>query len=586
MGSVEVQCLPGGLAIWHERLTEHPAKGAPPRTTAETGCMVPWETVSARRQPDARLLLRVDSTLTPFAQLCLGEFRRADIPGQARRSRGLVLRLASAGLLGLGALGAWRAFPEALGHVGVWTAVGLAAAGSAVLFVVGLAVDLWLEASRDRSPQLVDEFIEDLDRFLRRRVAPAPEEAPPSLGRRFRRHLPSLLLGSSLAAVAAAVVGVVIGVVKPDGLRRLDPISAELPPARSVEQGSVALRPTRVSPTEAQSPAERAPETRQAAAAPAQRAPAPGAAAQGLVHPPPEGGRGGPPPVPPSGNGNTPQKLSLGEDCTCARAESPLWARPIPRLSALVLSAQTRTDQEAPRTELQVAAVNNGDQLLSDLELTIVFRQSGRDEGVRRYVHFDGPLRPGHAIKWDVVAPGDDFDVVAPDFGSLDPRGTNTAPEEALTQLTLANHRPVRLHAARLLAFRGSESARRVAEELGAARRAEERAYLQRLTTAVGPVITCAVEVDGTKQVKACAYNRGDAPQASLEAHLSRLAQPFRPERPTAAPPAISSSFDFALAGPLPPRSGRTIRIPVDRPPAGDEAPAFELVVRAAEASR
>src|SRR5690606_22003686 len=214
--------------------------------------------------------------------------------------------------------------------------------------------------------------------------------------------------------------------------------------------------------------------------------------------------------------------------CICDRADSQLWKQPIPKLSALLLERRALPRKSYTKTEAQIAVVNNSDTPINEITLHVRFYEPRGKEMVptkERPLYFEGPLSPGEAIKWTTEARGTDFEILVPDLGTLGPNGDGAARVETFVKLLDANHRPVRLHAARMLSFLGDSRAREAALHLKDAMRAAEAPYLRRILAATGETRVCDIDEDRdtTSTLGACVYNATSAPQEGLGVQLNAL---------------------------------------------------------------
>lgn len=197
--------------------------------------------------------------------------------------------------------------------------------------------------------------------------------------------------------------------------------------------------------------------------------------------------------------------------CLCERADSPLWRGGLPRLSLLPSSgaddaggAMEPVDGEY---DFELAVVNNGAEPLRDVHVLLTFarREGGRRTGItERGLFREGLLRPGHAVKWHVEAPGTEVKV---EPGVVGPLEGAAAPPEAFFALTRARYRSVRIHAAMMLAYLRDPRAIEALRDLGAPAAAEERTFA-RIRRAAGEVIVCDAVAEG-ERLRACVFNAG-----------------------------------------------------------------------------
>ncbi len=256
--------------------------------------------------------------------------------------------------------------------------------------------------------------------------------------------------------------------------------------------------------------------------------------------------------------------------CTCERADSKLWQAAPPKLSAVLIEKKVLPRKKFLKLGLELAVVNNSDTPMSQVTLHVQFyEQRGKDRRAmkERPLYFEGPLRPGRAIKWSVEARGTDYEIRLPDYGDLGSDGDEAASEANFTRLLEARHRPVRLHAARMLAYLGAPGAREAALKLKDALRAAEGPYLRRVLAASHSVRLCDVQFldEVTGGVRACIYNASDAPRADLGVLMSRLSKPLDVRQPLADPPKIIASQRLALSGNYPPHSGQVVGLTLNQ---------------------
>jgi hypothetical protein len=253
-------------------------------------------------------------------------------------------------------------------------------------------------------------------------------------------------------------------------------------------------------------------------------------------------------------------------NCVCDRADSELWKNPIPRLSSLLIERRAIVLPSYTRTELEVAVINNGDSPIDDITLHVQFyerRGKERRATKERPLYFEGPLRPGEAVKWSTKARGTEFEIATPDLGVLGPGGTGAASAAAFVKLLDANHRPVRLHAARLLSFLGDSRAREAALHLKDAMRAAEAPYLRRLLVATGTTRICDVEVrkGSASTVGACVYNAAEQAQAGLGLQVNELSASLDVDHPLADPPELVYFEKWKVDDTIEPQAGKYVRV-------------------------
>jgi hypothetical protein len=289
-----------------------------------------------------------------------------------------------------------------------------------------------------------------------------------------------------------------------------------------------------------------------------------------------------PSPAPPAGD-----SVRLGETCRCPRADSPLWERPVPRLSVLVLSQRIRKgrgDDENKRKkylELELAVVNNSRTDVPELSLLVEFFERDPPPSNKRYsvstrpLFYEGPLRPAQALKWSVEAQGVEFEVHNPIPGDVGPFGDDAAPSNLFAELLSANHRPVRLHAAMMLTFLSDPRARDAILELREALREDEAPYLNRLLQAQAPVKVCKLQIEPARQSgSACIFNGSAEPRKDLGLRVRALSGEVSHGEPLGIPPEVRVEASYHVPSELPANDGRTATFGFDM--RGERAETFE----------
>lgn len=553
VGTVELECTPHGLFVAYLGVGAFSEGYAPAALTSGTGLTVPWPSISEARVEGDQVLIAFDHRLTPLNRLLLMHFNtgRALPPEELARRR-LIVRLAAAAaalaaLLIVAAL-LLRGSPE----IGAAGALFVAVLAALVLVGVGFAVDRNLAEQGDEREALSGfslELTQYLPTLVRLPRAPTPPRKLPELS-----DLSGLLPRTTLAIVITLSAGA-LGV---------------LLVARWVTTHESAV--SRVTSRMLD-----------------------GAEPQGRAAPPP-----GEPPAPtragsaveprrPAAAAPSAEGATLGPECACERADSLLWAEPIPRVSLIVLGQRVRQgrgvteNRNKKYTELDLAVVNNSRDPISEIALLVLFYDRDpppsdkRSQVDNRPLFYEGPLLPGQAIKWSVEAQGTEFEVENPFSGDIGPNGEDAAPTNRVAELIEARNRPVRLHGAMLLAFLRDPRARESALKLREALREDEAPYLTRVLQTQSDVRVCQLHVAGsgaTRSVSACLYNASEAPQSDLGLKLRGLDGPVSTLSPIAEPPTVLVEAAFRVAGELAPKSGRGVRVTFD---VQDHAPqAFE----------
>jgi hypothetical protein len=282
-----------------------------------------------------------------------------------------------------------------------------------------------------------------------------------------------------------------------------------------------------------------------------------------------------------------------------------LWRNALPRLSPVLIEQNVKPHNNHTHLELELGIVNNSDQVLKDITLDLQFyedkpgakirstgsiseKPSGKDdrnEKKHQALYFEGPLRPGQAIKWHVEGRGTSFEVTTPHHETLDPSGKDAAPAAAFEELlSTANHRPIRLHGAMMLAALGHDQrAREGALSLREALREDEAPYIDRLLSATGPVATCqlsASEGGALRRVQTCVHNRAATPAADVTLRVRALDRLFDHRNPVAPPPIVIAEQLQRLSAPLAPGSGQLVTLDLDTSNPDSLNPAtFEVLV-------
>ncbi len=207
--------------------------------------------------------------------------------------------------------------------------------------------------------------------------------------------------------------------------------------------------------------------------------------------------------------------------CHCERADSPLWADGVPRMSILSRNRPGRTSYDRPSVYPEIAVVNNSSKDLKDIVMVVDFILGPRNGSKARVVDkqdlfWEGRLAPGKAVKWRVRGRGDDFTVTSFISGMIGQEDVKPAPADAFYKLSMTANTPsVRLHGTKMLAYLGDERVREGLEKLEQESREEMVETLEQITRAARPLRVCSVrsEVDpsndGLLVVKACVFNAG-----------------------------------------------------------------------------
>lgn len=554
-GPVELECAEEGLLLAYRGVFALADGYVPGALATGLELRVPWSSVWETTLDAGELFLEVDSSLTPLNRLSLSDFTSGyvELPPEESRRRRLVVRVASAGL-GLTAALAAFAGARSLGAPGsVSLAVSAAVLSALAVAAVGFWADRFVatpvpKLSGDLAREL---FLAELSRFRPSitRAAPAKSPPRPPLVFYFERLLPRTT-AAIVITLSAALLGTLLTtrvIVLDEGTSRR--ASAQLPPE---------AEPDREEPTPREEPQARpAPAVATSPAKPAE-------------------------PPPPSRD-----TVRWGEACRCPRADSALWQDPIPRLSLLTLSERVRRgrgeDERKNKKylELELGVVNNGRTDVPELSLLVEFFERDPPPSNKRYsvvtrpLFFEGPLRPGQAIKWSVEGQGTEFEVHNPVPGDIGPFGDDAAPSNLFAELLTANHRPVRLHAAMMLTFLGDPRARDAVLELREALREDEAPYLNRLIVAQAPVKVCKLQLEPARQSgSACLFNSSAEPKKDLGLRVRALASEVSHTNPVGQPPEVRVESSYHVPGELAPNEGRQATFTFDLQ--GERSDSFE----------
>jgi len=209
--------------------------------------------------------------------------------------------------------------------------------------------------------------------------------------------------------------------------------------------------------------------------------------------------------------------------CTCERSESSLWAEGVPKLSVLSTNRPGKSSARKPSVYPEIAVVNNANEDLKNVMLTVDFSLSAREGHPARHTGeqgllYDGVLGPAQAVKWRIKGRGDDYTVTSSVSGKVGEGGVQPAPADAFQKLLSARTPSVRLHGAKMLAWLGDPRAREAVEELEREHRQDMEQSLSLLADALRPVRVCQPRItqgptSSSVRLEACVFN------ASNEAH-------------------------------------------------------------------
>ncbi|RYZ03650.1 MAG: hypothetical protein EOO73_26685 [Myxococcales bacterium] len=552
-GAVELECAEQGLLLGYRGVFALNDGYVPGALASGLDMNVPWSAVWETTLEGAELFLEVDSSLTPLNRLTLADFTSGyeELPPEESRKRRLVVRVASAGLALTAAL---AAFAGARGS-GASGSLSLALSAAVLTALAVVAVGFWADRFvATPVPKLSGEvarelFLAELSRFRPAvtRAAPAPAPPRPPLVFYFERLLPRTAT-AIVITLSAALLGTLLTtrvIVLDEGTSRRVPAAAEEDEER--ERAAPPAPPVLAAATTA------SPKPAEVAA--------------------------------PSGD-----SVRLGEPCRCVRSDSALWQTPIPRLSLLTLSQRVRRgrgDDERKNKkylELELGVVNNGKSDVPEVSLLVEFFERDPPPSNKRYsvvtrpLFYEGPLRPGQAIKWSVEGQGTEFEVHSPVPGDVGPFGDDAAPANSFAELLTANHRPVRLHAAMMLTFLGDPRARDAVLELREALREDEAPYLNRLIVAQSPVKVCKLQLEPARQSgSACLFNTSNEAKKDLGLRVRALAAGVSHADPVGQPPEVKAESSYHVPGELAPSEGREAAFGFDL--RGERSDSFEAFV-------
>ena len=553
IGPVELECTNQGLHVTYLGVGAFKAGFAPAAVTSGTHVLVPWPAVAEVRLQRDHVFVSLEPRLTPLCRLALVHFSdgQEGAPKERERRQRWFRLIGSAASVLAGLLVALQ-LPRWFGTMSqlAGAAWGLVVA---LLTLIGYfaAERLWFPEPRAEA-DVQREFIDMVRLFKPVSVgavtgatsAPAPLDWNQVIAQLPRS---TLAVAITLTATGIAFVLTAARFAPGNGATAHVEVRSAISPGAAAERAPAVVEP--VPEPEIVSPAN--------------------------APPPPE------PEAP-----TAPASLSRGA-CECKRADSVLWSSGFPRLSTLLISSANRAHNEHSHLELELAVVNNSSESLPEVNLMVqFFEDEGRRAMKERPLHYEGPLRPGQAVKWHVEARGTSFQVHNPIREVLSAPGAY-APAGEFAELLKANHRPVRLHGAMMLAFLGDPRAKGGAVKLQEALRESEQPYLERVLLTQNEVITCdwRASTEGTtREVSACAYNQSNTPQKQLAARVRGLDRPFDHRSPVSTPPQVIVEQTWQLPDMLEPRTGQLLQFSVDiNNPEGKIPIGFEFIVDRAD---
>lgn len=553
VGSIELECTPYGINMLYLGVGAYSAGYAPAALTSGTQVFAPWDCVEDVRVHADHVFLAVASALSPHNRLWLTHFsdgtvvRGAGLPAELKKRRMLIRAFAVLLMVSV-AVSLTLQLPSWSRDIGQLGALVIGCGGAFVVFLLALLAEFLFIPRPLSSGDSQRLFVADLAHYRPEPVREGPP-SPVPMERVELGELVRVLPRTGMATVIVLTASTLAAILTTTWITRGPSESPHAAAARNVPeppQPLPAAAPVEVLPQPEEPPVE---------AAPAVSATAPVAAAP-----------------------------AAGEACTCGRSDSTLYQVGFPRLTTLLIGESTRRHKDHVHLEIELGVVNNGNETLKEVNLLVQFYE---DEGKKpmksRPLHYPARLSPGQAIKWHVEARGTSFVVHNPVRDMVDPEKEELASADDFADLLKANHRPVRLHGAMMLAYQGDPRAKAGALKLREALRENEAPYLDRVIAALGDMSTCDWRVSETgrvRQVQACVFNRSGKRQSALAMKLRALDRVFDHRSPLAEPPLVVAEKVWKLEDSYEPNEGRRAQISFDTDnPDGKVPEAFELFV-------
>lgn len=553
VGSLELECLPEGLLMIYLGVGSYAAGYAPGALTSGTRVLVPWSAIEQLELRPDHLYLCFDRRLSPHHRLCLtgwSDGSELDPEQAGHRRRILRLGVGSVTLVVLivltSQLPAWSA------RTTQWMALGIGTAAAGAVLALGLAMERWV-IPRPDPDKIRARFVAALRHYQPVPVSPVRSTAAE---KEFRwSDLITLLPRSSFAVAIVLVASSLAALLTSNWL---------LSPDAAANRASTRSKPQDYLPAARQTEPARAPSRPSEGHAPS------GQTATSAAPP------------------TDPTAPVFGAACRCAHADSVLWGDGFPQLSTLLIEQSVRRHRDHQHLELDLGVINNGRETLREVSLLVEFFEEQGSEvkpTKERPLYYEGPLRPGQAVKWHVQARGTRFVVHNP-LKQIVARD-QLATSDDFTKLLNANHRPVRLHGAMMLAFLTDARAKHGALRLREALRESEAPYLDRVLATQGDLITCnwaASDSGRIRDVQACVYNVSPnrVQQPALE--VRALERHFDHRNPLSPPPVIIAERRWVLEQPVEPASGYQVQVKLDTDnPDGKLPGAFEVIADHAE---
>lgn len=571
IGSVELTTSAEGLQLTYIDAAQLGADGVPIAFAPATKLVIPWSQVKDARVLGHAVLLELTVAPKVEHRLMLVRFSFGDETSMHEiRQRRLMLRAfaIAAGIMSVVVSAA--VMPRISPHFGPYFGIVLGIALAIAITAIGLAVDRFITTGGQPSALVREIFIGELLATLPRLPRePSASLTPPTLLR-----LPNLdgVLPRTTVAVTITMAGALLA---------------------ALVMGKWVLWGNHTQAREVpRNYAENAPTRPESAAAPQLPVGSPEPLAASESRP----SASAIPALAASATPQLPGAFVARGPCTCNRADSPLWREPLPKLTPLVLATRRFPHKNHEDIELELAVVNNSERPLGNISVLVEFFEADQSNATRltsidsKTVFFEGPLGAGKAIKWHVEERGTTFKIHPPTSNGLTIDeaigylGEGAAAAGAFVELLHANNRPVRLHAAMMLAYLGDKRARSGVVELGEALRDSETGYLRRLLEATADQIACQIELAPSgdpRTLRACVFNAGASPVVNPNALLHLLDAPISPKDPVAPPPQIVTERSLTLPVTLAPKSGVLVEGAVEWTDLPQKPASYELLVGA-----
>jgi hypothetical protein len=554
IGPLELACTAQGLFVTYLGVGAYREGYAPAAVTSGTSLLVPWPAVQEVRLSRDHLFVAVDPKVTPHNKLALVNFSTGEAfdTKENKRRAWLVQSSLVLGPLILGG-GTIALLPRLVHGVGTSTAwlLGIAFALASALLGYGFT-RVWLPSPRT-SDDVLQEFV-----GLVRRFRPVPVGAPAA---EVPTKDPGLDWNEVIARLPRSTLAVFItltatGIAFVLTVARLTS-HAQVPQTHATSQ--LPPRAAAATPAAGELPQS----TPEPQLAPAANAPATVTSATATPQPP--------------------VTTSTGIGCECKRSDSVLWSNGFPKLTTLLIAQATSQHKDHTHLEIDLAAINNSAETIPEVNLMVQFYEDqGKTHKQERPLHYGSPLAPGQAIKWNVEARGTSFTVHHAKSELLTPPRAYAAAND-FADLLNANHRPVRLHGAMMLAFLGDARAKGGATKLQEALRESEQPYLERVLQTQGDALSCdwRASTEGrTRSVSACVYNRSAQPLSSQLLRVRGIDRPFDHRSPVAPPPSVLVEKTWSIPGEIAPKTGVVTQFELDIDNPDGKVPAgFEFLV-------